>query len=268
MFAPNAALKLLHLPLERVHKALPPWLWSVSSAAATYSLTSSFRRARCPSSILPQMVCIFCLSDPAISTDCSVEPAPSRTAPRVPPPRSAAPPVNPPRPFGSEQRRDQPRGPPPPGNRAPTQRPRGLSASSVMDSQEREGRRDRERSDRPPRTESEERRRRERRKEREDRHRREKEKIRTGGRSKKPQGLDIIDKLDVTGIYGQGRTLTCRNTSTAIADKIPSFPPRWAIRRLQPSPQCKERQTRAHGGVPCQFSKHGSRRFRTSELSH
>jgi len=91
-----------------------------------------------------------------------------------------------------------------------------------MDSQEREGRRDRERGDRPPRTESEERRRRERRKEREDRHRREKEKIRTGGRSKKPQGLDIIDKLDVTGIYGQGRKLTLRNTSTAIADKIQS----------------------------------------------
>lgn len=87
------------------------------------------------------------------------------------------------------------------------QRPRGLSASSVMNSQEHEGRRERERErgDRPPRTESEERRRRERRKEREERHKREKEKIRTGGRSKKPQGLDIIDKLDVTGIYGQGR---------------------------------------------------------------
>ena len=61
--------------------------------------------------------------------------------------------------------------------------------------------------ERPERTESEERRRRERRKEREERHRREKEKIRTGERKmKKPQGLDIIDKLDVTGIYGQGRT--------------------------------------------------------------
>lgn len=97
-----------------------------------------------------------------------------------------------------------------------------------MDSQEREGRRDRERGDRP-RTESEERRRRERRKEREDRHRREKEKIRTGGRTKKPQGLDIIDKLDVTGIYGQGRKLTERNTYTATTDQISSLPPRWAI---------------------------------------
>ncbi|KAM0720542.1 hypothetical protein Q7P37_004678 [Cladosporium fusiforme] len=138
------------------------------------------------------------------------EPAPSRLPPRVPPPRTAAPPVNPPRPSGSEQRRDRPRGPLPPmgsngpSSRPPVQRPRGLSASSVMDSQEREGRRDRERGDRPPRTESEERRRRERRKEREDRHKREKEKIRGGGRSRKPQGLDIIDKLDVTGIYGQG----------------------------------------------------------------
>ena len=94
-----------------------------------------------------------------------------------------------------------------------------------MDSQEREGRRDRdrERGDRPPRTESEERRRRERRKEREDRHRREKEKVRNGGRSnKKPQGLDIIDKLDVTGIYGQGRKLTDMGTRIANADKTQS----------------------------------------------
>jgi hypothetical protein len=94
-----------------------------------------------------------------------------------------------------------------------------------MDSQEREVRRDRERGDRPPRTESEERRRRERRKEREDRHRREKEKIRTGGRSKKPQGLDIIDKLDVTGIYGQGRKFTDTNICNSIADKVLSLPP-------------------------------------------
>lgn len=136
-----------------------------------------------------------------------------------------------------------------------------------MDSQEREGRRDRERGDRP-RTESEERRRRERRKEREDRHRREKEKIRTGGRTKKPQGLDIIDKLDVTGIYGQGRKLTDMSTCISSADKLSSLPPRRAFRRLQPSPQRKERQTRAHGSFPCQLSKHGSRRLRTSELSH
>lgn len=98
-----------------------------------------------------------------------------------------------------------------------------------MGSQEREGRRDRERGDRPPRTESEERRRRERRKERDDRHRREKEKVRNGGRSKKPQGLDIIDKLDVTGIYGQGRKFSDRDICTAIADMISSLPPRWAI---------------------------------------
>lgn len=93
----------------------------------------------------------------------------------------------------------------------PPRRPRGLSESSVAE-KDRENRReldrrDRDRSERPPRTESEERRRRERRKEREERHKREKEKIRSGGRSgtKKNQGLDIIDKLDVTGIYGQGR---------------------------------------------------------------
>lgn len=57
-----------------------------------------------------------------------------------------------------------------------------------------------------------ERRRRERRKEREAR--REKEGRSKDGKSssskpqRKPQGLDIIDKLDVTGIYGQGREFT------------------------------------------------------------
>lgn len=55
------------------------------------------------------------------------------------------------------------------------------------------------------RTESSERRRAERRREREERRQREKEKARNGEKPKrKPQGLDIIDKLDVTGIYGQG----------------------------------------------------------------
>lgn len=52
------------------------------------------------------------------------------------------------------------------------------------------------------------RRRRERRKEREAR--REKEGRTKDGKprpTKKPQGLDLIDKLDVTGIYGQGREL-------------------------------------------------------------
>lgn len=82
----------------------------------------------------------------------------------------------------------------------------------MMDEKDRRDRRERaDRGDRPPRTESEERRRRERRREREERHRREKERIRngappskTGNPSKKPKNLDIIDKLDVTGIYGQG----------------------------------------------------------------
>lgn len=76
-----------------------------------------------------------------------------------------------------------------------------------MDEKERLHRRDRERSERPQRTESEERRRRERRREREDRHRREAEKTR---KVRKAQGLDIIDKLDVTGIYGPGRKLPAR----------------------------------------------------------
>ncbi|OQO00898.1 hypothetical protein B0A48_13585 [Cryoendolithus antarcticus] len=133
---------------------------------------------------------------------------------RAPPPRAGTLPVNGSRqaaPSGSSSR---PNGPPPPyagaprspDKREPPRRPRGMSESSVMD-KERDIRRERERADRPPRTESEERRRRERRREREERHKREKEKVRAGAggaRMKKPQGLDIIDQLDVTGIYGQG----------------------------------------------------------------
>nr|POE88217.1 hypothetical protein CFP56_11446 [Quercus suber] len=113
------------------------------------------------------------------------------------------------RPVQSGDRRDprsrDPRGPSSPEKRAHG-RPRGLSESSLMD-KDRRDRRDRgPRGEPRERTESEERRRRERRKEREERHRREKEKSGKSDRpAKKPQGLDIIDKLDVTGIYGQGR---------------------------------------------------------------
>ena len=77
--------------------------------------------------------------------------------------------------------------------------------------QEKRDRSQRDRSDRVPRTESEERRRRERRREREERHRLEKERIRNGEqpssaarKSRKGRNLDLIDKLDHTGIYGQG----------------------------------------------------------------
>lgn len=82
---------------------------------------------------------------------------------------------------------------------------RRASESSTMDA-ERRDRHERERSDRPPRTESEERRRRERRKAREERHKQEQERLKNGGKPRKPgRNLDIIDKLDVTGVYGQGR---------------------------------------------------------------
>lgn len=92
-----------------------------------------------------------------------------------------------------------PRGPPRPprengldiisgASKVESRRPRRKSESSILDSRE------------------EDRKRRERRKEREER--REKEGRSKDGKPKptrKPQGLDLIDKLDVTGIYGQGR---------------------------------------------------------------
>lgn len=81
------------------------------------------------------------------------------------------------------------------------------------------------------REKDDEKRRRERRKEREER--REKEGRSKDGKSKptrKPQGLDIIDKLDVTGIYGQGREwCAAMSLCVLVADTSDSFPPRWAF---------------------------------------
>ncbi|KAK5122198.1 hypothetical protein LTR85_004108 [Meristemomyces frigidus] len=137
----------------------------------------------------------------------------SNAAPLIktaPPQRAGTlPPTGAHRPTGSDDRRGGPprpsRGPESPPKREHRPRPRGMSESSAMDDKERRDRRERERGERPERTESQERRRRERRQEREERHRREKEKVRKGqGPAKRLQGLDIIDKLDVTGIYGQG----------------------------------------------------------------
>lgn len=65
--------------------------------------------------------------------------------------------------------------------------------------------RERDRRERPSRTESEERRRRERRREREEKYKAEKERLKNGGKPRKTgKNLDLIDKLDVTGVYGQG----------------------------------------------------------------
>ncbi|KAI5369845.1 hypothetical protein Slin15195_G007230 [Septoria linicola] len=117
-------------------------------------------------------------------------------------PRPGGPPPPPPyRPVGD---RERPPRPPrsPEKNGFPRARPRRASESSVME-KERRPRMDRDEG--RERTESSERRRAERRKEREERHRRDKQKPRNGEKPRrKPQGLDIIDKLDVTGIYGQG----------------------------------------------------------------
>jgi hypothetical protein len=119
--------------------------------------------------------------------------------PRAPPNRSDTLPQQ--RPDGPLR---PPRGPNSPSKRPPHQR--RASESSVMekDKLERRDRRERDGEQRPPRTESEERRRRERRKEREERYKRE-GRDRNGRRLKPQRNLDLIDKLDVTGIYGQGR---------------------------------------------------------------
>ncbi|THV80405.1 Pal1-domain-containing protein [Aureobasidium pullulans] len=97
--------------------------------------------------------------------------------------RGPAPPRGPPRPSKDINGLDIFASPP----KTESRRPRRNSESSILDSKD------------------EDRRRRERRKEREER--REKEGKSKDGKSRttrKPQGLDLIDKLDVTGIYGQG----------------------------------------------------------------
>ncbi|GIZ39310.1 hypothetical protein CKM354_000269700 [Cercospora kikuchii] len=116
------------------------------------------------------------------------------------PPRPTGPPPT----YRPSGERDRPPRPvrSPDKNAFPRSRPRRASESSVM---EKERRPRVEREEFRERTESSERRRAERRKEREERHKREKERVRNGEKPRrKPQGLDIIDKLDVTGIYGQG----------------------------------------------------------------
>ncbi|KAI5249544.1 Pal1-domain-containing protein [Aureobasidium subglaciale] len=98
--------------------------------------------------------------------------------------RGPAPPRGPPRPPKDQNGLNIFAGPP---KVESSRRPRRNSESSILDTKE------------------EDRKRRERRKEREER--REKEGRSHDGKSrptKKPQGLDLIDKLDVTGIYGQG----------------------------------------------------------------
>lgn len=182
------------------------------------------------------------LSKLTLQTGASVQPS----APNRPPPGY--------RPRGPEDRRGPPPPRPPRGPVSPDKRgvrppplQRRASESSVME-KERRPRMDRDRDERPERTESEERRRRERRREREERHKREKEKVRSGEkRSKKPQGLDIIDKLDVTGIYGQGRKYRGSDAFSTFAHTPQSFTTmvhsmlatRTAMQRKIGAHQCK-----------------------------
>ncbi|XPS81341.1 hypothetical protein M3J09_013279 [Ascochyta lentis] len=125
-----------------------------------------------------------------------------RAPPRPMPNRSGTDPRAGHRPSRSDEERDRqrgaPRGPPrprgPPEPRRPMQsspdrrerRPRRNSDSSIIDKAAQE---------------KEDRRRRERRREREERDRDGKSSG-TAKKVRKPQGLDLIDKLDVTGIYG------------------------------------------------------------------
>ena len=138
---------------------------------------------------------------------------------RPEPPRGRGPPSGQHRPSRSQEGVDRSRKPQqkelnifesPPRKRAEP-RPRRNSDTSVME------------------IETEEERRKRKEKERERRHR----------DQKKPnRKLDVIDKLDATGIYGGGRkfdSLGFPATFTA-TNRLPSVPPRRPIRCLQPPP--------------------------------
>lgn len=123
------------------------------------------------------------------------------------------------------------------GSRGPP-RPRGPPGQkNLFDSPERsENRRPRRNSessmiDKGSLNPEEERKRRERRKEREA-----KDGKSRSGRSKRPNGLDLIDKLDVTGIYGPGRECTAPVLRLTSADIRLSIPSRRTLRCLQSSP--------------------------------
>jgi hypothetical protein len=74
------------------------------------------------------------------------------------------------------------------------------------------------------------------------------------GRSKKPdRKLDLIDKLDVTSIYGTGcKYFETYSRSIANFNSIPS---RWTIRCLQPSPKPTRKQTRSNASISKGFSQ-------------
>ena len=80
--------------------------------------------------------------------------------------------------------------------------------------------------ERPKMTEEERAAREKRHREREDRRHKEGR----SGRPRKPKGLDVIDKLDVTGIYGPGRKLQLSLISCdTLADPCTSLSPRRPI---------------------------------------
>lgn len=73
-----------------------------------------------------------------------------------------------------------------------------------------------------------------RRRERRHRERKERESGRTkDGKVRKPRGLDIIDKLDVSGIYGpSSKLIDCRFCDDWLLTDTSSVPSRWPVRCL------------------------------------
>jgi len=102
------------------------------------------------------------------------------------------------------------------------------------------------------------------RQERRRRERRHREQGKEGRPKKTDRKLDIIDKLDVTSIYGTGRKFFSLSVAFFLTHMI-SFPPRWTIRCVQPSSQSRIEQTCPNASFPQGFTQQCLRRRWTFE---
>ena len=101
--------------------------------------------------------------------------------------------------------------------------------------------------------------------ERRRRERRHRERDAKDGKSRKPdRKLDIIDKLDVTSIYGTGCEYFSIGLSTAVLT-LNSIPSRRTIRCLQPTPEQARQSPSSNASFPQGFLEQWPGRWRAIE---
>jgi hypothetical protein len=97
----------------------------------------------------------------------------------------------------------------------------------------------------------------------EEKKRRERKHRESKSRGKPQKRLDVIDKLDVTSIYGTG-CKSIPNSSIATTNSV-SVPPRWTFRCLQPTSQPQGFPQSPNASIPSRLAQYASRRFGTSQ---